>query len=65
MFHRSRKVLENRNLGIEDQLELQESQLRSIKEAAEERDRMYEEVTNYNARPLALSVTVGTVTVKR
>lgn len=41
---RARKVLENRNMGVEDQLSAQETQLRSVKEAAEERDRMYEEV---------------------
>lgn len=42
---RSRKVLENRNMGLEDQLGANEVQLRSVKEAAEERDRMYDEVT--------------------
>lgn len=41
---RARKVLENRNMGVEDQLSAQETQLRSVKESAEERDRMYEEV---------------------
>lgn len=38
-------MLENRNMGVEDQLSTQEAQLRAVKEAAEERDRMYEEVT--------------------
>ena len=41
---RARKVLETRNMGVEDQLSAQESQLRAVKDAAEERDRMYEEV---------------------
>ena len=45
---RARKVLETRNMGVEDQLSAQESQLRAVKDAADERDRMYEEV-NYKS----------------
>ena len=35
-------------MGVEDQLSAQEMQLRQVKESAEERDRMYEEVLTPN-----------------
>ena len=35
-------------MGVEDQLSAQEMQLRQVKESAEERDRMYEEVLTQN-----------------
>ena len=39
-------------MGVEDQLSAQEMQLRQVKESAEERDRMYEEVLTPNPTPL-------------
>lgn len=44
LFHRSRKVIENRSLKDEERLELQEIQLREAKNIAEDADRKYEEV---------------------
>ena len=38
-------------MGVEDQLSAQEMQLRQVKESAEERDRMYEEVLTPNPSP--------------